>query len=887
MGEVYKARDTRLDRTVAIKVLPSHISGNTQARQRFEREARTIAALHHPHICALFDVGRQDGMDFLVMEYLEGATLAERLRKGPLPMAEALKFALQLADALDKAHRSDVVHRDFKPGNVMLTADGAKLLDFGLAKIQSEGPGASAVLSSAPTDAASLTGSGAILGTLQYMAPEQLEGDTADARTDIFAFGTVLYEMVTGQKAFQGRSQPGLMSAILTSQPPPLSQTVGTIPPLLEHVIRRCLAKDPTERWQSARDLWLELKAIGDPGSPLAAAVPTAPPKRRSLIPFAGAAAAVVVLAFAFMYWRSSSSSTPSSNVQETRFEIPVTGLSSPYYISVSPDGRRVAYLAASENGPIALWVRALNSLDARVLSGTENASVGDWSPDSRFLVFAADGKVKRIDVTGGPPQTLADIGSDVRGIYTRSTSNSEGTVVFGVNDGKGLRKISKSGGEIVQVTELDKTLAETAHSTPWFLPDGKRFLYTAWSSKPENRAIYVGSIDGKTRTRLMTTESKAVYTARGFVLFVRERTLMARPFDPSRLEFTGDASPLAEEVAYNPGFGQSAFYSSDEGTVIYYRSRGAVASGALEFFWMDRAGKAGVPLGAAVVTNFPELMLSPDGKSVVYSDTADGNGAPDVWIKDLESDVRKPLTRHPAYDESAVWSPDGRELVFGSNRDDSSIRTLYKRPANAAVPEQVLLPPESGVVVRARDWSANGNVLLMERFDRGQRNQRDIWVLPMSGDGKAHPYLQTPADEGQPTLSPNGKWLAYISNESGRYQVIVQTFPDASGGKWQISTNGGAFPRWNRNGQELFYLNAERQIVAVAVKTDKAFEAGKSTALFSSPLSFPANPGTLYPYDVSPDGQRFLMLASAAQVPGGAVTPITVILNWPAALKR
>src|ERR1700730_14773601 len=825
MGEVYKARDTRLDRTVAVKVLPAHISSHPTSKQRFEREARTIAGLNHRHICVLHDVGQQDGIDFLVMEYLDGVTLSDRLAKGPLPVAEAVRIGVEIADALDKAHQSGVVHRDLKPGNIMLTADGTKLLDFGLAKHGDERSSMAAAVSTAPTDAPSLTAAGTILGTLPYMAPEQIEGQEADARTDIFAFGAVLYEMITGRRAFQGKSQPRLMSAILSADPPAPSHVLKGIPPILDHIIERCLAKDPANRWQSARDLGLELEWAKTPVKSLESATAAAKQDRRlklgSLVLVIVAVAALIP---AVMYFRSFRS---TATAPDTRFEIPATG--NPFLMAISPDGRSVAYVAPSDSGVTMLWVRPLNSLDARMLPGTSGAQSPDWSPDSRFVVFGvpAERKLKKIEVAGGPAQTLADLG----GGYTRGTWNREQIILFGSSNG-GIRRVPASGGEAPEITELDASLGEIAHNTPWFLPDGRHFLYTAWSNQPENRAIYVGSLDSKTRKRLMTAESKAVYVRPGFILFLRSQTLMARPFDADRLEFTGEAIPVAEEVAYNPQLGQSAFYASDEGTLIYRKGRVEQGQGTWRWSWMDRTGKTSGTIDVPLNLN-ADVRVSPDGKQVACFDGGVGfffgSGPADVWVYDLDRNVRTRVTTDAAPDGFPVWSPDGTRLVFSSLRGNGV--ALYEKPSNAAVPEQIVLQSESGMVVVARDWSLDGRFVVFEKNrPAGANYQRDLWVLPMSGDRKPFKYLGTSFDEGQPVLSPDGRWLAYVSNEARTYQVVVQPFPDASSGRWQISTNGGVYPRWRRDGRELYYLDPERRIVAVPVTAEGGFKVGKAT---------------------------------------------------------
>jgi Tol biopolymer transport system component len=880
MGEVYKAQDTRLDRIVAIKVLPEHIASSSQAKQRFEREARAIAALKHPRICVLYDVGQHDGIDFLVMEFLEGETLAQRLEDGPLPFEEAMRIALEIADGLDNAHRSGFIHRDLKPGNVMLTPQGTKLLDFGLAKPGGNGV---SIRPDAPTRELSVTGAGVILGTLQYMAPEQIEGHEADARTDIFAFGAVLYEMLTGRRAFEGKSQPSLMSAILSSTPPAPSAMAPRVPTAVDHVIERCLAKDPADRWHSVRDVLMELKWAGDPAK---RAQP--PGSARTLrVPILISAAVLVALVAAALFsYRPADRPAAAS---EKRFEIPVTGMASPFYISLSPDGQRVAYIAATAGGKTAIWVRPLNSLDAQMLPGTEGASPPDWSPDSRFIVFSADGKVKKKEIAGGPPQVLADLNADTLGRFTRSTWGRDGTIVFGVNDGRGLRKVSENGGAITEVTTLDRALEQTAHNTPWFLPDGRHFLYTAWSSKPENREVFIGSIDSKTSVPLLKAQSKAVYVEPGFILFLRDRVLMARPFDADRLQFTGDAAPVAEEVAYNSAFGQASFYPSNEGTLLYYRSSSdTLPSGSRQMFWINRSGETSGPLGGAapVGANAPTVRLSPDGKRVAFHESSGGNV--DVSIFDIERNLTSRLTANAAQDSFPVWSPGGEAIVFYSLR---SAIGLYEKPSNGAVAERLLLESGTTVSMFPRDWSSDGKTIIFERRTGSAEAgaQIDIWALPLEGERKPVPYLATTDfSENQPALSPNGRWIAYVSNEDrATPQVIVRPFPDPSEGKWQISTSGGTYPRWRRDGRELYYLDRERRIVAVSVTGDAKFEPGKVTPLFTTPIPFPTTLSADIPYDVTPDGQRFLISASLAQSPAPTTTPVTVILNWPSVLKR
>jgi serine/threonine protein kinase len=892
MGEVYKARDTRLNRTVAIKVLPEHISGNAEAKLRFEREAQTVASLNHPNICVLHDVGHENGVDYLVMEHLEGITLEERLTKGAIPLAEASKIGMEVADALDKAHRSGVVHRDLKPGNIMLTKSGAKLLDFGLAKsVSRSNVQGLSDLTTAPTINTALTTQGAIMGTIPYMAPEQIEGQETDARTDIFAFGAVLYEMITGRRAFQGKTQPSLMSAILTVTPPLPSQVISNVPSGFDHVIERCLAKDPDDRWQSARDLWLELKSAGDLSrAPAAPAIATS---SNRLIWLLGGAASVLLAAtstLAFLYFR-----TPAPVAASIRFEVPAVG--SPFNMSISPDGRSLAYVTPTEDGKTMLWVRALSSLEARMLPGTEGAAVPDWSPDRRFIVFGADGKLKKVDKNGGPPQTLTTL---LPSNHSRNAWSRDGVILF-AND-RVIRRVSAGGGDPSNVTEIDESLGEIFHATPWFLPDGRHFLFQVWSEQPENRAIYIGSLDSKTRKRLMDGESKALYVPPGFILFVRQRTLMARPFDAGRQEFTGEAVPLAEEVNYAANNGAAAFYASDEGTLIYRRG-GNASTATRQWVWMDRTGKASSPVGQP--HSAAAVKFSPDGKRILFHDIVNRE-QPDVWIYDLDRDLRTRLTTDPAGDGFPVWSPDGERIVFVSSRSLSPPEgrtstpgrrgpgqqelTLFEKPSNGAVPEQVLLRPEPGKQMFPFDWSRDGRSIVVQQLQSTPGTDLgDVWVVPRSEDQKPFPYLATLFSEGEPALSPDGRWLAYVSNESRSSQVVVQPFPDPSGGKWQISTKGGHYPRWRRDGQEIYFLDPDRQLVAVSVKTDRKFEVGQSTTLLTAPFPFPTGfaDAMQVPYDVTPDGQRFLMSAPLPAPSTSTQAPITVITNWTSVLKR
>ncbi|MDA2938906.1 serine/threonine-protein kinase [Acidobacteria bacterium AH-259-A15] len=793
MGEVYRARDTRLDRTVAIKVLLSHLSDNPDLRQRFEREARTISRLNHPHICTLHDIGHHQGIDFLVMEYLEGETLADRLAKGALPIDQALRYAVEIADALDKAHRQGVVHRDLKPGNIMLTETGAKLLDFGLAKLRPP-PAAAASLSALPTEEASLTAEGTILGTFQYMAPEQLEGKEADARTDIFAFGALLYETATGRKAFEGKSQASLIAAILERDPPPISSLQPLTPPALDHAVRRCLAKKPDERWQSANDLTGELKWIVEAGSQAGVPAPVLTRRRsRQRLGWIAAGALclplIATLSLSVIHLRE-----VVEEAQPMRFFVSppeqVT-LSWWDFTVISPDGKHLVFATRSADSSNLLWVRSLDSLTARSLPGTGSARHPFWSPGSRFIGFFSRGKLKKVPLSGGPSQTLCDAPTGRGGSWNR-----EGTIVFNPHWGGPLQYVSAAGGEAKSLTELDESRGETAHRWPCFLPDGRHFLYLALSSQPENRGIYLASLDSEEKKRLLSANLNAAYAEPGYLLFMRESTLMAQPFDKKGLELTGEPFPLAENVDRNEHtWYTAAFFSVSENGVLTYRS----GLSKNQLVWLDREGKRlGAPVGEPADYSNPEL--SPDGKRVAVGRLDPETQTRDIWLFDLARGTSSRLTFDPADDLNPVWSADGTRIAFTSDRKGQ--RDIYQKMASGTGEDELVL--ESGEQKSVTDWSADGRFLLYSV--RNPQTGTDVWMLPLSEEGKPTPFLQQSFREREAQFSPDGRWVTYESNESGTRQVFVQPFP-ATGGKWQISTQGGVQPRWRRDGKELFYI--------------------------------------------------------------------------------
>lgn len=864
MGEVYRARDTRLDRAVALKVLSSHLSSNPDLKQRFEREARAVSSLNHPHICTLYDIGQQDGVDYFVMEYLEGETLSERLKRGALPTEQVLRYAIEIADALEKAHRQGVVHRDLKPGNIMLTKSGTKLLDFGLAKSVTGAP-ADPGLTGLPTQNLSLTSPGTILGTFQYMAPEQLEGKEVDARTDIFAFGATLYETATGRAAFEGKSQASLIAAILEHEPPPITTIQPMYPPALDRVVKTCLAKDPNERWQTAHDMLLELKWVTEGGTQPAAPV-TRLKRREHLGWIVAAVLFLVALALVWLYVRRS-----PAEMSAIRFTVPAPERASfGDTLAISPDGRSLAFVATDSEGRNRLWLRPLDSLAAQALPGTEGATFPFWSPDGHFIGFFADNKLKKIEVSGGPPQTLCDASQEARG----GAWNRDGIIIFAPSFTDPLYKISSAGGPATPVTELDASLKETSHRLPHFLPDGRHFVYFARCSMKENEAVYVGLLDSKDRKRLFAGDSHVAYAAPGHLFFIRERTLMAQPFSSDKLQFTGEPFRVAEGVI---PFGESGptgyapFSVSDNG-VLAYRTGGDLNT---QLVWVDRSGKQLGP--ASPPGMYLEPWLSPDEKRVAVSQTDSQTKSNDIWLIDLYRGLQTRFTFHPAYDSAPLWSPDGSRIVFASFRKGQV--DLYQKVSSGAGSEELLLESKGNKF--PDDWSRDGRFLIFGSVN--PKTKFDLWVLPLFGDRKPTPFLQSEFNETHGRLSADGRWLAYVSDESGRAEVYVQTFP-VSGGKWQISSSGGDQPAWRRDGKELFYLAADKKIMAVGVKAGSTFESEAPRPLIQTRVRDNTLTGDRNSYAVTSDGQRFLVVTP---VSNSSPSPITVVLNWHSDLKH
>ena len=857
MGEVYRAKDTRLDRSVAIKVLPSDLAPSPEVRARFEREARAISALNHPHICTLYDVGHQDGTDFLVMEYLEGETLAARLERGPVPPAELLRIGVQMADALEKAHRAGLIHRDLKPGNVMLTKAGSKLLDFGLARAAGLAP-APTGLSQSPTVSRPLTAEGTIVGTFQYMAPEVLEGTEADARSDIWGLGAVLYEMATGRKAFEGKSQASLIGAIMSQEPRPVADLQPLAPPGLDRTIRQCLAKDPDDRIQTAHDVRLQLEWLVEGGSQAGIPAPVAARRRsreRVTLGIAVASAAVAVAAIAWIVLHR------PAPPEILRFEyLPPRTVQFVDAPRVSPDGRFVAYNATDSTGVSRVWLRSMAGVSPQPLSGTDGASRPFWSPDSRHLAFFAGGKLKKVAVTGGPPVLICDAGTGADGSW-----GNKDVIVF---DGAGadpLRRVAAGGGAVTVAALADSAAGERNVGWPEFLPDGRHFVYLATGSTAQ---LKLASLDAKETHVLFPCDSRAQYAAPGYLLFSRGGTLVAQGFDARAGKTRGDPVPVAEQVTTNAVGG--ADFSVSANGVLAYSGRGGQLG---QLVKLDRAGRVQATLSGAADMLHP--ALSPDEQRVAVRMRDLQTRTRDIWVIDLARAVASRLTFEPSNENDPVWSPAGDRVAYDSEAPENP--GIYARPSSGAGQSELLLA--SSDQPNAGDWSRDGAVLLYRVIS--PRTQSDIWVLPMTGERKPYPFLSGPYNEGQARISPDGRWVAYTSDESGREEVYVQSFPQA-GGKWQVSTRGGSDPAWRGDGRELFYLSPDQQMMAMPVASSSAFQVTVPQPLFQAKVLLPTGPRNHYA--VTRDGQTFYVVSP---MEGQSFGTTTVVMNWDAELRR
>jgi eukaryotic-like serine/threonine-protein kinase len=786
MGEVYRARDTRLDRIVAIKILPAHLSSDPVRKQRFDREAKAISVLNHPHICVLHDVGQQDGINYLVMECVEGETLAKRLEKGPLPLEQVLKLGAQIADALDKAHRNGIAHRDLKPSNIMLTPAGAKLLDFGLAKTAAT-PIGGLTLTDAATPSAPVTAEGTIVGTFQYMSPEQIEGKELDGRSDIFSLGSVLYEMLTGQRAFPGKSQLSVASAILEKEPAPILAHKPLTPPALDHAIRRCLAKDVDERWQTARDLQRELKWMAESGSQAGVPFPLTGRRRarERLAWVLLGTVALVTAAYAAFFARRASVSPPRLHFLVSPPEN--SYIDSAAGAAVSPDGRHLAFVAADTRGAEVLWVRSFDSLAARPLAGTEGAVYPFWSPDGRWIGFFASHSVlnsalKKINVSGGPPITIA------RAIAGSSASwNRNDVIVFGTGVTRLLYRVSAAGGEVVPITKTDETVTVSREGV-YFLPDGNHYLYDA-PNGGTGRAVYVASLDSDRGKILVESGASAVYQ-QGRLLYLRGKTLIAQPFNEKELRVSSPGFTVAEEV--------ESFSASQNYHVLAYWS--GTVSNPPQLLWFDRSGKQIGTLGPPIPQ--ANAHISPDGSKVAAEiyDPHISDIDSDIWVYDVARGVKTRFTAKPGTARGPCWSPDGKHLVFSSNRRGHF--DLYKKPTDGSAEEELLYESETGKYCQG--WSPDGKSLI---FMTVTTSNRDLWTLPLFGERKPKPFIETEFSEAGGEYSPDGKWVAYFSDESGSDEVYVRSALP-TGGKVLVSSSGGSRPKWRGDGKEIFYLS-------------------------------------------------------------------------------
>jgi serine/threonine protein kinase len=866
MGEVYRAKDTRLDRTVAIKVLPSGAADSPDLRQRLDREAKAVSSLNHPHICTLYDVGHQDGIDFLVMEYLEGETLATRLEKGPLATSELLKYAVQIADALDKAHRQGLVHRDLKPGNIMLTKSGAKLLDFGLAKLAASGDvvqGITGVTRTTP-----LTGEGTILGTLHYMPPEQLEGKEVDARSDIFAFGCVLYEMATGKRAFEGKSQASLIASILKEQPRSITELIPLSPPMLERVIHQCMEKDPEDRWNSAGDVRRALEWIVEGSSQLGLpALVSARRKHRERILWA----AVVVLGVAagFLAVREIMNKAPEPLV--ARFAIPSDPkLSSVTWPRLSPDGKTLAFTAVDSSGRNAIWIRPLNSLDAHPLVQTTGAQSGNasrpfWSPDSRQLAYFESGQLKKVSIAGGLAQLVCDAGTGSDGAW-----GSAGIIVFDGGPGDSIRQVPAAGGVPTAACRIDREAHETGAAWPVFLPDGEHFLFLAFVDTLGSQSLLkVGSVRTLESVVLTPVDGRPEYSSTGHVLYLRGNLMVAQPFDADALKLTGEPVPVASQVSASGD--RTHFSVSDNGTLVYQRGQSA---GSARLVWLDRKGDS---LGAVGrVEAIGNVALSPDGGRLAYDLSGEGGTTADVWVRDLKRDVTSRLTFGPTLNLWPVWTPDGSRVYFTSNRGSSRFHVLAHN-ANGTGTDEAILDNDT-LDLAVTDISGEGSTLVLHA---ATGSSTDVMVY-RPAEKSLEPLVATPFTEARATLSPDGRFLAYQSNESNRPEIYVRELTP-TGGKWQVSANGGRVPQWRSDGQELYYVSFDWQFIAVPLEYGAGFEIGAPDTLFTRRYLWNGN-STLRPYQVSADGQRFLVVVPGDQ---SGVSDFVVVQNWATELKR
>jgi len=881
MGEVYRARDTRLGRDVAIKVLPTHLTENSEAKQRFEREARAASSLSHVNICPLFDVGSQNGVDYLVMEYLEGETLAKRLEKGPLKMEEVQRMGIEIAEALEMAHRQGIVHRDLKPGNVMLTKGGAKLMDFGLAKPSMAMAAASDLLTpsgptmsvAALTSAASpLTQKGMIVGTFQYIAPEVLQGKEADARSDIFSLGCVLFEMATGKRAFHGKSQLSVFTAILESEPPMVSSQQPMAPKTLDEIVKNCLAKDPEERISTAHDVKLQLRALEPRAVSSASGAMATPAKTgidrrlRNILLGAGALAllAAGVLGYALGGRKNEGGALHLQITPPEKMKFVDTG-DFGGMAALSPDGSKLAFSAEGEGSRKALWVRSLDSFAAQRLEGTDEAAHPFWSPDGRYIGFFAKEKLNKVLASGGPVIALAPADNPRGGTWCSSD-----VIVYAGNFQSGLMKVNANGGPPTEATRLDGT-KHTTHRWPWCLPDGKHFVYLATSHQggtPAENGVYYAGLDGKDAHQVVVSNAGAE-VANGYLLYHAQATLMAQPFGAGKGTVSGEPVAILDKVKFDTGVWRVLFTVAQNGRIAYFT--GGDAAMGTQLVKYDRSGKVLKVIGE--MGSYMDPKYSPDGKRLAF---LTGDPLWNVWIMDLERGNRTRVTFDPTVKQKPTWSPDGKNIAYES-RLGGQKAVIRSKPANGMGAEQMLVD-EKDYSVNSPLYSPDGKYMVYMRQRAG--GAAAIMAQPLAG-GEPITVLDTPGL--QPMLagfsvSPNGKWIAYTSGESGNYEVYVAPFPKGEG-KWQVSNGNATVPAWRRDGKELYYLSVGGDLYATEIT-----ESGNELQIGTPKLLFRVNiapMGTLY--DVAQDGQSFVIEVTAE----GSQMPLNFVTNWMTELKK
>jgi Tol biopolymer transport system component/tRNA A-37 threonylcarbamoyl transferase component Bud32 len=857
MGVVFRARDTKLLRDVALKVLPDHFADDPDRLTRLQREAQVLASLNHPNIAHVYGLEQVGGSECIVMEFVEGETLEERLKHGRLPVHDTLEIARQLADGLAAAHERGIVHRDLKPANIKLASKGVvKILDFGLAK-PFAGPAMGSGMSVMPTIASGSV-SGGIFGTVAYMSPEQARGKDVDSRTDIWAFGCVLYEMLTGQLAFSGETATDTIATIVTGQPD-MAALPPDVPASIRLLISATLQKNAQQRLQHIGDARLFLdQAFASPVSPPSVAVAARQARRRAgALAVAFAAGLVAALATATFFLRPRSQ--PAAPAM--RFELVL-----PNYVagpSVSPDGQHIMYAGAPEGENVAIWVRSIGSESAEKLPGTEKPTGAIWSPDSRAVAVVSDGKLKKIDLTSRSVQVICEIGAEnLRGM----SWGASGVILLSRKNQ--IYRVPADGGPLTPVMPLDPARQETLHAVPVFLPDGNHFFFASASSAREKGGIFVGSLDGKTKSYLMPlgTRLNSIGYAPGYLLIAGD-DLIAQPFNEKSLALSGSAVPIVD--------GLGIYWSASNNGVLIFQ-KASTASPNKQLTWFDRTGKQLGQLGAPA--NYANVEISPAGDRVAVDMTTDGNG--DVWVIDVARAVPSRLTFDAGRDWTPVWSPDGSQIAFASSRGGGS--HMYQRAASGVGSDRVVLKSDSSEIPVS--WSPDGRYIVFSRFKPSGAAGVDTWLLTLGGDPKASPFLESPFDKAQARISPDGRWIAYATNDSGTYQVVVQSFPDPNGGRWQITAQGGIEPKWKHDGRELYYLAPDGKLMAVAVSAGPAFQAGSPSALFQTPLvvtrSYTPRDRR---YDVAPDG-RFLI---AVPTVAAAQASVTAVVNWTALTNR